>query len=132
MLLFKCVSPFNTLHFLKCVGPFNIGRKKRSPQDTRFFINSNQVVIIVVVIFVIVIVVLVVVFVFIIVFIYFLLFRASVETLLAAPSVHFSTGEAKRLLEPYCIQMIPFLCPVVQIILIRKKAILPAQFWAIM
>jgi len=58
--------------------------------------------------------------------------RASVETLLAAPSVHFSTGEAKRLLEPYCIQMIPFLCPVVQIILIRKKVILPAQFWAIM
>merc|ERR1711971_1023361 len=26
----------------QCVGPFNIGRKKRSPQDTRFFINSNQ------------------------------------------------------------------------------------------
>merc|ERR1712226_980496 len=26
----------------QCVGPFNIGRKKRSPVDTRFFINSNQ------------------------------------------------------------------------------------------
>merc|ERR1712226_1346305 len=26
----------------QCVGPFNIGRRKRSPQDTRFFINSNQ------------------------------------------------------------------------------------------
>merc|ERR1711972_307093 len=26
----------------QCVGPFNIGRRKRSPVDTRFFINSNQ------------------------------------------------------------------------------------------
>eukprot|EP00088_Acartia_fossae_P050369 TRINITY_DN5639_c1_g1_i6.p1 TRINITY_DN5639_c1_g1~~TRINITY_DN5639_c1_g1_i6.p1 ORF type:complete len:122 (+),score=21.28 TRINITY_DN5639_c1_g1_i6:39-368(+) len=30
----------------QCIGPFNIGRKRRSPQDpqtdTRFFINSNQ------------------------------------------------------------------------------------------
>eukprot|EP00090_Calanus_glacialis_P036602 TRINITY_DN6255_c0_g1_i1.p1 TRINITY_DN6255_c0_g1~~TRINITY_DN6255_c0_g1_i1.p1 ORF type:complete len:107 (+),score=19.94 TRINITY_DN6255_c0_g1_i1:58-378(+) len=28
----------------QCVGPFNIGRKRRSPQntDTRFFLNSNQ------------------------------------------------------------------------------------------
>merc|ERR550519_263266 len=25
----------------QCVGPFNVGRKKRSPQN-KFFINSNQ------------------------------------------------------------------------------------------
>ena len=76
----------------KCVGPFNIGRKKRSPQDTRFFINSNQVVIVVGVSNVIVVVasnVIVIVIVNGPVII-----RASVETLLAAPSVLFSTGEA--------------------------------------
>merc|ERR1719414_1239702 len=26
----------------QCVGPFHLGRRKRSPVDTRFFINSNQ------------------------------------------------------------------------------------------
>ena len=55
-------TAINLLMFLlKCVGPFNIGRKKRSPQDTRFFINSNQVVIIVVVMAVVVIIVVVIV-----------------------------------------------------------------------
>ena len=61
-------TAINLLMFLlKCVGPFNIGRKKRLPQDTRFFINSNQVVIIVVVIVVVVIIVVVIIVVVIIV-----------------------------------------------------------------
>ena len=87
--------------FLKCVGPFNIGRKKRSPQDTRFFINSNQVVIVAVVVsivFVIVIaiaiVIVIVIVIFIVIVIVPVIIRASVETSLAAPSVLFSTGEA--------------------------------------
>merc|ERR1711934_746476 len=66
----------------QCVGPFNIGRKKRSPQDTRFFINSNQVVIVVVVIAIVIVIVIVIV-----IFIVPVIIRASVETLLAAPSV---------------------------------------------
>ena len=43
----RCLGESSFLTFSipygQCLGPFNIGRRKRSPQDTRFFINSNQV-----------------------------------------------------------------------------------------
>jgi len=42
----RCLGESSFLTFSipygQCLGPFNIGRRKRSPQDTRFFINSNQ------------------------------------------------------------------------------------------